>query len=323
MIFSHSTLYYTIYRLILSSNTSLSSWRCLKFSSPKILPTAYAINLYIVAWFSPFEINSLSPPWNALLAHWWGTKEMIKYVEISSLSAPNANLHKAQQQKQKKKSVKERKRGEGREREGGGAVCRCQGQAYAHLYRYRCRYSWRDTAGDAGEMLGRCCMYMYVCMYIEGIVLIDTTGTYAAGANCAALGSFSSSLPAVASPSLVWLPLDITVSLPLLPLAASPCSPFLPHLLFWLQSAVLALDLWPTATLVRQTLWPSAASHATSARDKRSSFSCLLPPPPLPSFLFFSLLYLRCRGKKPIKCTLYSLALPPWLLNSVLCKQIL
>lgn len=139
-----------------------------------------------------------------------------------------------------------------------------------------------DTVGEIQlEMLGRCCMYILVCMYIEGIVLIDTTGTYAAGANCAALGSFSSSLPAVAFPSLVWLPLDITVSLPLLPLAASPFPPLPP--LFWLQSAVLALDLWPTATLVRQTLWPRAASHATSARDKRSSFSCLHLP--LPRFL--------------------------------------
>lgn len=134
------------------------------------------------------------------------------------------------------------------------------------------RYSWRCW-GDAAYT------YILVCMYIEGIVLIDTTGTYAAGANCAGLGwlffKFVASSRLLLS--LVWLPLDITVSLPLLPLAASPF-PLPP--LFWLQSAVLALDLWPTATLVRQTLWPSAASHATSARDKRSSFSCLLPPPP-------------------------------------------
>lgn len=97
-----------------------------------------------------------------------------------------------------------------------------------------------DTVGEIQlEMLGRCCIhtYIHVCMYIEGIVLIDTTGTYAAGANCAALGSFSSSLPAVASLSLVWLPLDITVSLPLLPLAASPFPPLPPSfdcsLQFW------------------------------------------------------------------------------------------
>lgn len=165
MIFSHSSLYYTIYRLFLSSNTSLSSWRCLKCSSPKILPTAYAINLYIVAWFSPFEINSLSPPWNALLAHWWGTKEMIKYVEISSLSAPNANLHKAQQQKEKKRSVKERKRGERRERKRGEQFVVARAK---HTRTYIDTDA--DTVGEIQlEMLGRCwgdAACIYVCMYV-------------------------------------------------------------------------------------------------------------------------------------------------------------
>lgn len=171
-------------------------------------------------------------------------------------------------------------------------------------------------------MLGRCCMYMYVCMYIEGIVLIDTTGTYAAGANCAGLGSFSSSLPAVASPSLVWLPLDITVSLPLLPLAASPCSPFPPSFDCSLQFWHLIYDqqLRWSARHYGQAQLPM--QQVQGIREVPFPASCL--PPFLPSSLpSFSLLYLRCRGKKPIKCTLYSLALLPWLLNSVLCKQIL
>lgn len=114
------------------------------------------------------------------------------------MSAPNANLHKAQQQKQKKKSVKERKRGEGREREREGEQFVVARAKHTRTY----IDTDADTVGEIQlEMLGRCCIHTYICMYIEGIVLIDTTGTYAAGANCAVLGSFSSSLPVVASRS--------------------------------------------------------------------------------------------------------------------------
>lgn len=91
---------------------------------------------------------------------------MIKYVEISSLSAPNANLHKAQQQKQKKKSVKERKRGEGREREREGEQFVVARAKHTRTY----IDTDADTVGEIQlEMLGRCwgdAACIYVCMYV-------------------------------------------------------------------------------------------------------------------------------------------------------------
>lgn len=88
---------------------------------------------------------------------------MIKYVEISSLSAPNANLHKAQQQKQKKKECeREKDRGKEREKE------RERGEQFV-VARAKHTRTYIDTDADTVgeiqlEMLGRCCMY--ICMYV-------------------------------------------------------------------------------------------------------------------------------------------------------------
>lgn len=89
---------------------------------------------------------------------------MIKYVEISSLSAPNANLHKAQQQKQKKKECeREKERRREREREGER-----EGEQFV-VARAKHTRTYIDTDADTVgeiqlEMLGRCCMY--ICMYV-------------------------------------------------------------------------------------------------------------------------------------------------------------
>lgn len=134
-----------------------------------------------------------------------------------------------------------------------------------------------------------------------------------------ALGSFSSSLPAVALPSpspslsLVWLPLDITVSLLPSPLAASLApSPFpLP-----LLTAVCSFGTW---FMTSSNAGPPdiMAEEQLSMQQVQGIRAVPFPPSNLPPFHSFPcfIWHRLCRGEKPIKCTLYSLPLP-WLLNS-------